>query len=81
MGYFCFSFYFHIASLFACTFVTEISEAQVCISVFPPSATSYKNSLTGIPESLFNPYQNYQFHEAFETALSWHAAGNHVQAF
>tara|TARA_Y100000589_G_C27112601_1_gene612881 strand:+ start:647 stop:1282 length:636 start_codon:yes stop_codon:yes gene_type:complete len=60
--------------------VTEISEAQVGISVFPTSETSYKNSLTGIPESLFNPYQDYEFHETHETALSLHAAGNHVQA-
>ena len=80
MGYSYFSFYSCLALLFACMLVTEISEAQVGISVFPTSETSYKNSLTGNPESLFNPYQNYQFHEALETALSLHAAGNHVQA-
>ena len=80
MGYSYFSFYSCLALLFACMLVTEISEAQVGISVFPTSETSYKNSLTGIPESLFNPYQDYEFHETHETALSLHAAGNHVQA-
>ena len=80
MGYSYFSFYSCLALLFACMLVTEISEAQVGISVFPTSGTSYKNSLTGIPESLFNPYQDYEFHETHETALSLHAAGNHVQA-
>ena len=80
MGYSYFSFYSCLALLFACVLVTEISEAQVGISVFPTSETSYKNSLTGIPESLFNPYQDYEFHETHETALSLHAAGNHVQA-
>ena len=80
MGYSYFSFYSCLALLFACMLVTEISEAQVGISVFPTSETSYKNSLTGIPESLFNPYQDYEFHEAHETALSLHASGNHVQA-
>ena len=80
MGYSYFSFYSYLALLFACMLVTEISEAQVGISVFPTSETSYKNSLTGIPESLFNPYQDYEFHETHETALSLHAAGNHVQA-
>ena len=80
MGYSYFSFYSCLALLFACMLVTEISEAQVGISVFPTSETSYKNSLTGIPESVFNPYQDYEFHEAFETALSLHAAGNHFQA-
>ena len=80
MGYSYFSFYSCLALLFACMLVTGISEAQVGISVFPTSKTSYKNSLTGIPESLFNPYQNYRFHGALETALSLHAAGNHVQA-
>ena len=80
MGYSYFSFYSCLALLFACMLVTEISEAQVSISVFPTSETSYKNSLTGIPESLFNPYQDYEFHETHETALSLHAAGNHVQA-
>ena len=80
MGYCYFSFYFCLALLFACVLVTEISEAQVGISVFPTSETSYKNSLTGIPESLFNPYQDYEFYETHETALSLHAAGNHVQA-
>ena len=80
MGYSYFSFYSCLALLFACMLVTEISEAQVSISVFPTSETSYKNSLTGIPESLFNPYQDYEFHETHEIALSLHAAGNHVQA-
>ena len=80
MGYSYFSFYSCLALLFACVLVTEISEAQVGISVFPTSETSYKNSLTGIPESLFNPYQDYEFYETHETALSLHAAGNHVQA-
>ena len=80
MGYSYFSFYSYLALLLACMLVTEISEAQVSISVFPTSETSYKNSLTGIPESLFNPYQDYEFHETHETALSLHAAGNHVQA-
>ena len=80
MGYCYFSLYSCLALLFACMLVTEISEAQVGISVFPTSGTSYKNSLTGIPESLFNPYQDYEFHETHETALSLHAAGNHVQA-
>ena len=80
MGYSDFSFYFYLALLLACMLVTEISEAQVGISVFTTSETSYKNSLTGIPESLFNPYQDYEFHETHETALSLHAAGNHVQA-
>ena len=80
MGYSYFSFYSCLALLFACMLVTEISEAQVGISVFPTSETSYKNSLTGIPESLFNPYQDYEFNETHETALSLHAAGNHVQA-
>ncbi len=80
MGYCYFSFYSCLALLFVCVLVTEISEAQVGISVFPTSETSYKNSLTGIPESLFNPYQDYEFHETHETALSLHAAGNHVQA-
>jgi len=80
MGYSYFSFYSCLALLFACMLVTEISEAQVSISVFPTSETSYKNSLTGIPESLFNPYQDYEFYETHETALSLHAAGNHVQA-
>ena len=80
MGYSYFSFYSCLALLFACMLVTEISEAQVGISVFPTSETSYKNSLTGIPESLFNPYQDYKFNETHETALSLHAAGNHVQA-
>ena len=80
MGYSYFSFYSCLALLFACMLVTEISEAQVGISVFPTSETSYKNSLTGIPESLFNPYQDYEFHETHEIALSLHAAGNHVQA-
>ena len=80
MGYSYFSFYSCLALLFACMLVTEISEAQVGISVFPTSETSYKNSLTGIPESLFNPYQDYEFYETHETALSLHAAGNHVQA-
>ena len=80
MGYSYFSFYSCLALLFACMLVTEISEAQVGISVFPTSETSYKNSLTGIPESLFNPFQDYEFHETHETALSLHAAGNHVQA-
>ncbi len=80
MGYSYFSFYSCLALLFVCMLVTEISEAQVGISVFPTSETSYKNSLTGIPESLFNPYQDYEFHETHETALSLHAAGNHVQA-
>ena len=80
MGYSYFSFYSCLALLFVCVLVTEISEAQVGISVFPTSETSYKNSLTGIPESLFNPYQDYEFHETHETALSLHAAGNHVQA-
>ena len=60
MGYSYFSFYFYLALLLACMLVTEISEAQVGISVFPTSETSYKNSLTGIPESLFNPYQDYE---------------------
>ena len=80
MGYSYFSFYSYLALLLACMLVTEISEAQVSISVFPTSETSYKNSLTGIPESLFNPYQDYEFHETHEIALSLHAAGNHVQA-
>ena len=80
MGYSYFSFYYCLALLFACALVTEISEAQIGISVFPTSETSYKNSLTGIPESSFNPYQDYEFHETLETALSLHAAGNHVQA-
>ena len=80
MGYSYFSFYSYLALLLACMLVTEISEAQVSISVFPTSEKSYKNSLTGIPESLFNPYQDYEFHETHETALSLHAAGNHVQA-
>ena len=80
MGYSYFSFYSCLALLFACMLVTEISEAQVGISVFPTSGTSYKNSLTGIPESLFNPYQDYEILETHETALSLHAAGNHVQA-
>ena len=80
MGYSYFSFYSCLALLFACMLVTEISEAQVSISVFPTSETSYKNSLTGIPESLFNSYQDYEFHETHEIALSLHAAGNHVQA-
>ena len=80
MGYSYFSFYSCLALLFACMLVTEISEAQVGISVFPTSETSYKNSLTGIPESLFNPYQDYEILETHETALSLHAAGNHVQA-
>ena len=60
--------------------VTEISEAQIGIDVFPTEETSYKNSFTGIQESLFNPYQDYEFHETHETALSLYAAGNHVQA-
>ena len=80
MGYSYFSFYSYLALLLACMLVTEISEAQVGISVFPTSETSHKNSLTGIPESLFNPYQDYEFHETHETASSLHAAGNHVQA-
>ena len=49
MGYSYFSFYSCLALLFACMLVTEISEAQVGISVFPTSETSYKNSLTGLP--------------------------------
>ena len=80
MGYSYISFYSYLAFLLACMLVTEISEAQIGINVFPTEETSYKNSFTGITESLFNPYQNYQFHEALETALSLHAAGNHVQA-
>ena len=80
MGYSYFSFYSYLAFLLVCMLVTEISEAQIGINVFPAEETSYKNSFTGIPESLFNPYQNYRFHGALETALSLHAAGNHVQA-
>ena len=80
MGYSNISFYSYLAFLLACMLVTEISEAQIGINVFPTEETSYKNSFTGIPESSFNPYQDYEFHGAFETALSLHAAGNHVQA-
>ena len=60
--------------------MSEISVAQIGVNVFPTAETSYKNSLTGVPESSFNPYQDYEFHEAHETALSLHASGNHVQA-
>ena len=80
MGYSYFSSYSYLAFLLVCMLATEISEAQIGINVFPTKETSYKNSFTGITESLFNPYQNYQFHEALETALSLHAAGNHFQA-
>jgi hypothetical protein len=60
--------------------VSEISVAQIGVNVFPTAETSYKNSLTGVSESSFNPYQDYEFREALETALSLNAAGNHVQA-
>ena len=80
MRYSYFSFYSYLAFLLACMLVTEISEAQIGIDVFPTEETSYKNSFTGIQESLFNPYQDYEFHETHETALSLYAAGNHVQA-
>ena len=60
--------------------VSEISVAQIGVNVFPTAETSYKNSLTGASESSFNPYQDYEFREALETALSLNAAGNHVQA-
>ena len=75
-----FSFYSSLALLFVCLLVPEISEAQIGVNVFPTEETSYKNSLTGIPESPFNPYQNYGLHGALETALSLHATGNHSQA-
>ena len=80
MGHRYFSYYYYLALLFACMLMSEISVAQIGVNVFPTAETSYKNSLTGVPESSFNPYQDYEFHEAFETALSLHAAGNHVQA-
>ena len=80
MRYCYFSFNSYLAFLLACMLVTEISEAQIGIDVFPTEETSYKNSFTGIQESLFNPYQDYEFHETHETALSLHAAGSHVQA-
>ena len=60
--------------------VSEISVAQIGVNIFPTAETSYKNSLTGVPESSFNPYQDYEFREALETALSLNASGNHVQA-
>ena len=80
MGHRYFSYYYYLALLFACMLMSEISVAQIGVNVFPTAETSYKNSLTGVPESSFNPYQDYEFHEAHETALSLHASGNHVQA-
>ena len=80
MGHRYFSYYYYLALLFACMLMSEISVAQIGVNVFPNAETSYKNSLTGVPESSFNPYQDYEFHEAHETALSLHASGNHVQA-
>ena len=80
MGHRYFSYYYYLALLFACMLMSEISVAQIGVNVFPTAETNYKNSLTGVPESSFNPYQDYEFHETHETALSLHAAGNHVQA-
>ena len=80
MGHRYFSYYYYLALLFACMLMSEISVAQIGVNVFPTAETSYKNSLTGVPESSFNPYQDYEFHEAYETALSLHASGNHFQA-
>ena len=80
MGHRYFSYYYYLALLFACMLMSEISVAQIGVNVFPTAETSYKNGLTGVPESSFNPYQDYEFHEAHETALSLHASGNHVQA-
>jgi len=60
--------------------VSEISEAQIGVNVFPTPEASHKNSLIGIPESSFNPYQDYEFREALDTALSLNATGNHFQA-
>ena len=80
MGHRYCSYYSYLAFLFACMLMSEISVAQIGVNVFPTAETSYKSSLTGVSESSFNPYQDYEFHEAFETALSLHAAGNHFQA-
>ena len=75
-----FSFYYYLVLLLACAFVSEISEAQIGINVFPTAETSYKDSQIGFPESSFNPYQVHEIRDALETALSLNAAGNHVQA-
>ena len=80
MGYKYFSSFCFFSFLLASMLVSEISEAQIGVNVFPTAETSYKNSLTGIPESSFNPYQDYEFREALETALSLHVTGNHLQA-
>ena len=80
MGHLCFSFYSSLALLFVCMLVSEISEAQIGVNVFPTPEASHKNNLTGIPESSFNPYQGYEFREALDTALSLNATGNHFQA-
>ena len=80
MGHRYFLYYYYLALLFACMLMSEISLAQIGVNVFPTAETSYKNSLTGVPESSFNPYQDYEFREALETALSLNASGNHVQA-
>ena len=80
MRHLCFSFYFSLALLFVCMLVSEISEAQIGVNVFPTPEASHKNSLIGIPESSFNPYQDYEFREALDTALSLNATGNHFQA-
>ena len=80
MGHPCFSFYSSLALLFVCMFVSEISEAQIGVNIFPSPEISHKNSLIGIPESSFNPYQDYEFREALETALSLNVTGNHLQA-
>ena len=60
--------------------VSEISEAQIGVNVFPTPEASHKNSLIDIAESSFNPYQDYEFREALDTALSLNATGNHFQA-
>ena len=80
MGHLCFSFYSSLALLFVCMLVSEISEAQIGVNVFPTPEASHKNSLIDIAESSFNPYQDYEFREALDTALSLNATGNHFQA-
>ena len=80
MRHLCFSLYSSLALLFVCMLVSGISEAQIGVNVFPTPEASHKNSLIDIAESSFNPYQDYEFREALDTALSLNATGNHFQA-
>ena len=61
MGYSYFSFYSYLAFLLVCMLATEISEAQIGLNVFPTEETSYKNSFTGITESLLTPTKTINF--------------------